>query len=276
MSPAAPPAWVLALPLDSGAWRCLVGLWSYADYGATGPAHVWPTREQLASRTGQSLTAVKKQLAKLVELGLASPADSRGWSLAWSPEGPGRSPQGPGRPLRGPAPTGTGEAPTGTGEAPTGTAHLTLHDLLDLGSDLAARDRHLAIVVEQQSLRAEVPGLTREVVEAVRAAGQAWAALAERPAWCHELAAAVAELELAPAQVGQVLAAWDRAADAAGGALVVDGDRGRTLGLPTRYALWWARWRPWVRTQLGLQAPGRSGISCAPVQAPRFGGRASW
>ena len=88
---AAPPAWVLALDLDSGSWRCLVGLWSYADFGATGDAHVWPRREQLAERTGQSENALKKQLRKLAELGYVE-AEARGWRLVWRPA---RGPQGP-------------------------------------------------------------------------------------------------------------------------------------------------------------------------------------
>jgi DNA-binding transcriptional MocR family regulator len=116
---AAPPAWVLALDLDSGSWRCLVGLWSYADFGTTGDAHVWPRREQLAERTGQSENALKKQLRKLAELGYIE-AQARGWRLVWRAE---RGPQGPARILQAPKHAG----PTGSGPDTTGPKTCGAH-----------------------------------------------------------------------------------------------------------------------------------------------------
>lgn len=74
---AAAPTWVFGLSIDSGAWRCLVGLWSYAPFNykpdprvADPRPRVWPSREDLAARTGQTVRAIKGQLSKLHKLGL--------------------------------------------------------------------------------------------------------------------------------------------------------------------------------------------------------------
>jgi hypothetical protein len=64
--PAAPPAWLLRLDIPPHVKRCLIGLWSFADYSADGPAIVTPTFKELALRTGQSARAVRSQFALLV------------------------------------------------------------------------------------------------------------------------------------------------------------------------------------------------------------------
>lgn len=83
---AAPPLWVLEkADLDSGAKLCLIGLWSYAPFGEhVDQVHVWPSREGLAHRTGQTYAAVKKQLSKLSKLGLIE-RNGDGWSLCLNP-----------------------------------------------------------------------------------------------------------------------------------------------------------------------------------------------
>lgn len=312
MSIAAPPAWVLALELDSGSWRCLVGLWSFADYGSTGPVHVWPRREQLAERTGQSANAVKKQLRKLAELGLVE-VDAHGWRLAWGAE---RGPQGPGRVLQAPEQSGPiGSAPdtagpkpgtTGPKKEPTGSGLINQSGPITTQQDQAgdARARHLAIVADQlrlkdadrlakwQAVSAEQLAeresiaagdarlaVTREHVDAVRGAGPEWAQQLERDTWARSLGEAIRELKLTPAQVADALAAWDRACELAGGPLAVEAAAGRGKAQPQRRAIWWASNRPWLAAQLsGGRVATRSGIGCdwADGDVPTLGGRSSW
>jgi hypothetical protein len=64
--PAAPPVWLLRLDAPPHVKRCLIGLWSFADYSADGLPTVTPTLKELAQRTGQSLRAVRSQFALLV------------------------------------------------------------------------------------------------------------------------------------------------------------------------------------------------------------------
>lgn len=314
---AAPPAWVMAVEVDSGSWRCLVGLWTFADFGASGPTHVWPTREQLAERTGQGVNSVKKQLRKLADLGLVEPA-SRGWVLAWGvptvpgPDttGPKRCPQYPGTPGTSPDTTGPKPDTTGTSEGPTVPGPINLAGPSTTQQSPAAERasaydeptpaaRHLALVAEQrQRLEAEraanreasAPSLavTRDYVDVVRAAGAPWAMLLERAGsrWTQALGEAIGELGLTPAQVGEILAAWERACEAAGGVLAVEAQPRGSMTMPTRGALWWASWRPWIAAQLRPGAKAREagssrsasplGCDAASGEVPYFGGSEGW
>jgi len=102
MSDAAPPRWVRKLSLPSGAWRCLVGLWGFARYQASGPTTVYPCRETLSAETGQSVHAVAKQLRTLAERGWIRRPGKRGsvkvdlaWLTPFGQDGPTRVQTGP-------------------------------------------------------------------------------------------------------------------------------------------------------------------------------------
>ena len=79
MSDAAPPAWVKRAPGLASSYKfLLMVLWGYGPARRTGPKDplggrepgrpvvVWATREALAEATGQPMSTLKNQLAKLV------------------------------------------------------------------------------------------------------------------------------------------------------------------------------------------------------------------
>jgi hypothetical protein len=77
--------WIMRLPLDPGAKMLLISLWSFAPFGIEGHASardVFPSRRLLAEETGQSLDAVKRQLARLAAAGWIVRRRA-GWDLRW-------------------------------------------------------------------------------------------------------------------------------------------------------------------------------------------------
>jgi hypothetical protein len=190
--------------------------------------------------------------------------------------------------------------PTGSGPINQAGPHKTQQDQAEETPTREAR--HLAIVEQQARLAAERTEtradlvadprrlVTREVVDAVRAAGAVWGQQLERDRWVQALGETIREFELAPdqapAQVALVLAAWDRACEAAGGPLAVEAAPRGSWALPTRAALWYASGggRRWVASQLRpAGARGEAGssrtatpIGCSAVaDVPLLGGR-SW
>lgn len=99
--------WIMRLPLDPGAKLLLAALWSFAPFGVDGHASardVFPSRRLLAEETGQSLDAVKRQLARLAAAGWII-RQRDGWDLRWRepvtvvpgvPESPGTTVPAPG------------------------------------------------------------------------------------------------------------------------------------------------------------------------------------
>jgi hypothetical protein len=63
------PRWVWSCALDPGAWRVLMGLWSFTRGNADGECVVFPTRAKLAKAIGLTTRAVRIQLVKLRALG---------------------------------------------------------------------------------------------------------------------------------------------------------------------------------------------------------------
>lgn len=163
-----------------------------------------------------------------------------------------------------------------------------LDALIDSDSRQAA---HAAIVAQQAKLeaarsqtRAELaakPKLSPPYIAAVRAAGYAWSMELERgpiggrTSWADSLLEAVIELALSTEQVTAVLVAWDAQTEALGGALVAGASQGKGKSMPTRAAVWWATWRPWLRSVLGVEAPverapDKAGLGCSwPSNTPR-------
>ena len=77
MSNAAPPAWVLALPLGSGQWRFLVRAWGYGPFNNAKadaaplpePARAKACNATIAARSGQPKSTAAKQALALVSAG---------------------------------------------------------------------------------------------------------------------------------------------------------------------------------------------------------------
>lgn len=63
--PAAPPSELLRAKIPAHLKRCLIGLWSFAEYDAANAA-VYPTIRQVARRTGQTVRAVQAQFSEAV------------------------------------------------------------------------------------------------------------------------------------------------------------------------------------------------------------------
>lgn len=336
---AAPPEWMLALPLDPGAWRVLLGLWTFAKFAADCEQVVGPSRKVLAERIGIKPAGLRKQLASLRDLGwIRDEHGGRfgklGLRLAWSQ--PFQVERQPIQVERSPSgavgdPDGAVERSMCSGKA----LQVDTQNQQELGSELvetlestrareavadAAIDqaiaeahddrlaRHREIVEQQAQLKAKrdrehaerqaqleaeraanrarqrpASSLTPEYLAAVAKAGYAWVLELDkqrtdgRDSWCDDLAHAVAQLALTPEQVTAVLEGWDRETAALGGPVAAQPHQGKGKAMPTRSAVWWECWRPWVAKQLGAAGPEqRSGgnsrsstpITCAPSRRP--------
>ena len=239
-APAAPPAWVMALPLDPGAWRVLVGLWSYADYDATGEQVVGPTREKLAARIGIKTSGLRKQLSKLRADGWIRDARGGrfgflGLGLAWvKPFQVDRSAvqvaHGPGGPVDGPG--GASKRSTCRAKAVQVDTH-TLQDLAGPCIDLAEEGSADDATPEPLSLDERIAATSPAAAIATSMGHPS-----NPKSWAGIMAEARTLGTLTDDDVIALLVAWESAPRET---------------RPPMTEFWWSRHRAWRDEQLGIK-----------------------